>query len=98
MKISSARILVVDDDPVMRKFVVNSLEKMGIPTIDSCEDGTQALQMVESFRPDVVLTDIHMTPMNGFEFVRQLREHRNVALRQVRIIFMSADSSTDTLE
>lgn len=97
MKITSARILVVDDDAVMRTYVVNTLRRMGIQTIETCVDGTQALEMVQSFKPDLVLTDIHMSPMNGLEFVRQLRVLPSIPLRSTRVIFMSADASSGTL-
>jgi CheY-like chemotaxis protein len=98
MKITLARILVVDDDAVMRTFVVNSLRRVGIQTLETCADGISALALVESFKPDLVLTDIHMDPMDGFDFVRQLREHKNFALRKTKVIFMSADASSGTLE
>jgi len=98
MKITSARLLVVDDDAVMRKYVVDSLRRMGIQTTETCADGESALNLAESFKPDLVLTDIHMEPMDGFEFVRQLRKHPSLALRKTRVIFMSADSSSATLE
>jgi two-component system chemotaxis response regulator CheY len=97
MKITSARILVVDDDAVMRTFVVNSLRRMGIQTIEICADGVHALEMVQSFKPDLVLTDIHMDPMDGLEFVRRLRVLPNAALAHTRVIFMSADASSGTL-
>lgn len=98
MKITSARVMVVDDDAVMRTFVVNSLRRFGIQAIETCVDGAHALASVESFNPDLILTDIHMEPMDGFELVRVLRKHPNAALRKIRVIFMSADSSTATLE
>jgi CheY-like chemotaxis protein len=97
MKITSARILVVDDDAVMRTYVVNSLRRMGIQSIETCANGASALEMVASFKPDLVLTDIHMDPVNGIEFVRQLRQHPSMDLRKTRVIFMSADASSGTL-
>ena len=97
MKIINARILVVDDDTVMRTYVVNSLRRMGIQSIETCANGASALELVASFKPDLVLTDIHMEPVNGIDFVRQLREHPNVGLRKTRVIFMSADASSGTL-
>ena len=70
---------------------------MGIQAIETCADGTSAYALVESFKPDLVVTDIHMQPMDGLEFVRQLREHPNSSLRKTRVIFMSADASSGTL-
>lgn len=81
----------------MRSFVVNSLRRMGIQAIETCPDGASALKQLEIFKPDLVLTDIHMEPMDGLEFVRQLRASPNMALRKTRIIFMSADASSGTL-
>lgn len=98
MKIALARVLVVDDEVVMRTFVVNSLRRLGIQAIEACSDGAAALAAVEAFRPDMVLTDIHMEPMGGLEFVKQLRLLPNMSLRNTRVIFMSADASTGTLE
>lgn len=98
MKIALARVLVVDDEVVMRTFVVNSLRRLGIQAIEECADGAAALAAVETFRPDMVLTDIHMEPMGGLEFVKQLRALPNLSLRKTRVIFMSADASTGTLE
>lgn len=97
MQITSARIMVVEDEPVMRTFVVGLLRGLGIQAIEVCSDGGSALSMLELFKPDLILTDIHMQPMGGLEFVRQLRAVPNVVLRKTRIIFMSADASSATL-
>jgi CheY-like chemotaxis protein len=98
MKFSLARILVVDDDEVMRLFVVNSLRRLGIQSIETAADGVSALRAMVNFKPDLVLTDIHMRPMNGLEFVQQLRKHGNPLVNTMKVIFMSADASVDTLE
>ena len=98
MEIVKARIMVVDDDAVMRKHVVDSLFKIGVQAVRECSDGTDALKFMASFWPDVVLTDIYMEPMGGFDFVRKLREHLTVEFRKSRVIFMSADTDITTLE
>jgi CheY-like chemotaxis protein len=98
MKVALARILVVEDDDVMRTFVVNTLRRMGIQAIETASDGINALRTMATFKPDLVLTDIHMQPMDGLEFVRQLRAHANPAIKNMKIIFMSADASTTTLQ
>jgi CheY-like chemotaxis protein len=98
MDIVNARILVVEDDAVMREFVASALTRMGIQEVKVCDDGAQALQLMGSFWPDVVLTDIHMEPMGGLQFVRRLREHFAVEFRKTKVIFMSSDSSRETLK
>ncbi len=94
----NARILVVEDDDAMREFIVLALTRMGVRKVKECADGTVALQLMGSFWPDVVLTDIHMEPMGGIEFVHRLRDHLTVEFRKTRVIFMSADSSRDVLK
>jgi len=89
--------MVVEDDAVMRAFVVSLLRRLGIQAIETCADGASALSLLEAFKPDLVLTDIHMDPMDGLEFVRQLRQLPHPALRKTRVIFMSADASSGTL-
>ncbi|WP_223905409.1 response regulator [Rhodoferax lithotrophicus] len=92
-----ARILVVEDDEVMRTFVVNSLRRLGLQNIETATDGATALRTMVVFRPDLVLTDIHMQPMNGLDFVQQLRGHANPLVKNMKVIFMSADASPATL-
>lgn len=98
MNMMLARILVVDDDEVMRKFVIDSLRRLGIQTIESASDGDSALRAIVTFKPNVILTDIHMQPMNGLEFVQKLRAHTNPAIKNMKVIFMSADASNATLQ
>ena len=97
MKIEEARILVVDDDNVMRQFVVNLLTRLGTSQVLEAIDGQEGLALAGSFRPDLVLSDIHMHPMDGLEFIKQLRTHANIELRKVPVLMMSADSRNQTL-
>ncbi|MCF8157068.1 MAG: response regulator [Rhodoferax sp.] len=94
MNLSDARVMVVEDDPLMRTFTVNLLKRLGIVHLQESTDGTAGLKAASAFRPDVVLTDIHMKPMDGLEFVKRLNSS---AGNHARVIFMSADSSRETL-
>lgn len=64
-----ARILVIDDDPTYRLLVQRALEQMG-HAVESVANGARALRrlVVESF--DLIVTDIFMDDMDGFEFMR----------------------------
>ena len=97
MKIANACILVADDEPAMLKYITNTLRRLGIQSIETCSDGKDAMQTTASLKPDLVLTDIHMKPMGGLEFVRLLRSASNSALGHTKVIFMNADASTETL-
>lgn len=98
MNLMLARVLVVDDDEVMRTFVVNSLRRLGIQSIETAVDGGSAIRTMMTFKPNLVLTDIHMKPMDGLEFVQHLRAHTNPLVKDMKVIFMSADASSATLQ
>lgn len=97
MKIEDAKILILDDDSVMRMFVVNLLTRLGVKQVQEAADGHEGLTLAGSFRPNIVLSDIHMSPMDGLEFVRRLRAHAVLELRKIPVLIMSADSSSQVL-
>jgi CheY-like chemotaxis protein len=66
------RVLLVDDEPITRKFVIDLLRQMGIHQIHEVSEGKGALVEAIKFQPDLVLSDIHMEPMDGIEFVKKL--------------------------
>jgi two-component system KDP operon response regulator KdpE len=67
------RILVVDDEPAIRKLLRANLEKSGFDAM-SAGDGAEALKLVEREAPDLLVLDIIMPRMDGFETCRRLRE------------------------
>ena len=98
MNIALARILVAEDDAVMRNFVENSLRRLGVQIIETCSDGSCALKRLPIFKPDVVLADIHMAPMGGLELVREMRRHPNTTVRDTKVIDISSDARISTVQ
>lgn len=82
-----ATILIVDDRPVDRQFMVTLLGYAGHRPLEAA-DGEQALQIAHAERPGLIITDVLMPTMDGFTFVRQLRE--DPALKRTPVIFYSA--------
>lgn len=80
-------ILVVDDRPINRELLVTLLGYQGHTLIEA-SDGAEALARVHADRPDLVIADILMPTMDGFEFVRQLRA--DPAIAGTPVIFFSA--------
>lgn len=68
------KILAVDDSPSMRQMVSYSLKRAGFDVVEA-EDGLEALNVARQTTDfDLVLTDINMPRMDGFELIRALRE------------------------
>jgi CheY-like chemotaxis protein len=89
---SSARVLVADDNKVNRLLLCRSLELMG-HRVSSAENGRQALDMLRQHRYGLLLLDIAMPEMDGFELLR-LRAG-DAALREVAVIVTSAIGGVD---
>ena len=68
---SNARILVVDDDQVIQQLLKVNLELEGY-TVEVASDGEEALVLFDRFRPDLVLLDIMMPKLDGWEVARRL--------------------------
>jgi len=67
------RVLVVDDYPKLLRFIEIDLKVKGFDVITTTS-GTEALELVKSARPDIVLLDIIMPGMDGFEVLKKLRD------------------------
>ncbi|MEW5959879.1 MAG: PocR ligand-binding domain-containing protein, partial [Chloroflexota bacterium] len=82
-----ATILIVDDRPTNRDVLVTLLKHKGHRLLEAA-DGVEALERARAERPDLIITDILMPTMDGYEFVRRLRVEP--ALAQTSIIFYTA--------
>ncbi len=80
-------VLVVDDNVDTRRVVRWMLEQKGYAVIEAA-DGHQAVAAAVSHRPDLILMDLIMPVVDGFDAVRQVREHEE--LRGVPVIAMTA--------
>ncbi len=83
----SARILVVDDSPTIRKVVGSILEARAYQALLAA-DGQEALDMLGTEQVDLVLLDFVMPRMNGYQFCRELRAHPE--LKNLPVVLMSA--------
>lgn len=85
-------ILTVDDSPSMRMLLKASLTAQGY-TIEAAEDGEQGLQRMHELRPDLLITDINMPRMDGFELIEAVRA--TPELRGVPILVLSTEFSEE---
>ena len=85
------KILVVDDDLGTRLSIGDYLELSGYEVV-TANDGQQGLVMVNKHHPDLIVTDIIMPQMNGYELVRQVRQQPN--FRLLPVILLTARTQT----
>jgi CheY-like chemotaxis protein len=78
------KILIVDDEVLIREGLKITLELEGY-LVEIAEDGREAVKIIESFRPDVIVTDIIMPEKDGIEVIINLRRTN----RDIKIIAIS---------
>ncbi len=91
---SSADVLIVDDEPVVRQVLVNHLATSGY-RLRQAANGVEALERIEERLPDLVLLDVMMPRMSGYELCRNLRQHHT--LDELPVIFLTAKSQPSDL-
>lgn len=88
-----ARVLIVDDSPTEVHVLKTMLEKNGFETI-SANSGEEGIEVAKKEKPDVILMDIVMPGLNGFQATRQLTKGDETASIPV-IIVTTKDQQTD---
>src|SRR5689334_11743619 len=84
------RILVVDDEPNIVDVVAMALRFQGF-AVESATNGADAIAAVSSFRPDLIVLDVMLPDMDGFEIARRLGAQQ----ARVPIIFLTARDATE---
>ena len=85
-------ILIADDEPHVVELVRATLEDDRLTVLEAF-DGERALALAQSFRPDVILLDVHMPGLDGLEVCRRLR--RESAFADTTIVMLTAAAQRD---
>ncbi len=88
-------ILVVDDDEKLQKMLTFFLTKKGFKVMHA-EDGFAAIKILETLRPDLILLDLAMPNMDGFELCKRIKE--DAVWGEIPLIVLSALSALDNRE
>ncbi len=78
--------MIIDDDPVIRELLYFNLSVRGYKVI-SCASGQKALEMFSQEKPDLILLDVMMPEMDGWEVLKILRDHYD---RDIKILMLTA--------
>ncbi len=90
---SHVRILIVEDNRINQLLVKNMLKQFGFIHFQTADNGRAALQLLEEQTFDIILMDIQMPDMDGYEATRAIRNRLPVEIRSIPIIALSADAS-----
>ncbi|HED19401.1 MAG TPA: response regulator [Gammaproteobacteria bacterium] len=88
-----ARILIVDDSPTEAHVLKGMLEKNGFE-VETAENGTEGIERAKELKPDLILMDVVMPGLNGFQATRQLTKGSETSDIPV-IIVTTKDQETD---
>lgn len=92
----ASRILIVDDDAGITRYLTALLKDIAGSHTASAGDGFSAGQLVHTFRPDVVLLDLMMDGLDGFQVCRQIKS--DPATRHIRVIAITGYPSPENIE
>jgi YesN/AraC family two-component response regulator len=84
-------VLIVDDEPEFRSWLRGNLEACSLlRVVGEAADASEALELVASERPNLVVADVHMPGQDGFDLARSIRQ----AHPQVRVVLVSSRSES----
>ena len=93
---SAIRLMIVDDEPAMRRLTRRSLEHIGVGQIFEAADGEEALERMRAERVHIVIADYGMPRMNGLQLLQMVRS--DASLAKVGFIMLSGVSDASVVE
>jgi putative two-component system response regulator len=90
----NSNIMVVDDEPANVQLLLRALENEGFTSIKSTTDPREAVDMYQSFSPDLVLLDLRMPFLDGFQVMEKLKEFEEGSYIPVLVLTAQSDDET----
>ena len=94
---ASLTILIVDDQPSTRHLLVAGLAGYRNSTFVEASDGDEALRLVVERRPDIIICDVQMQPVDGIAFLKTIRGYQDQAMRQTPVFIMTGVATPDVV-
>lgn len=91
-KLRDFKVLFVEDEVKIREHIANSLSYM-VKQVEQASNGLEALEVMQDFTPDIIITDLEMPLMNGMEFVKTVRQTN----KDVLIVVITAHTNSEYL-
>ena len=93
--IDDVRILVIDDEEFVRKIIVQILGRLNTRKVSQAEDGADGMKKTLIMKPQLVLCDIHMEPVDGMKYLSTIRGLNQPEIARTPIIFLTSDAGQE---
>ena len=84
------KILAIDDEKIYQNLIIHALNEQGY-LIETASSGNEGIQKARSFAPDLIITDVMMPEVSGYEVIRVLREEEAFAHTPILMLTAQAD-------
>lgn len=90
---TNTQILIADDQPALIRILRNLLHQLGFENVEDAMDGTQALAKIRDKPPGLVIAELRMEPMSGYDLLRSMKA--DDSLRNIPIILIADSDETE---
>ena len=90
-QLSRLRVIIADDDPLVRRLVREALQLAGVVVIADASNGREAVELARHYKPDFVLMDAVMPVMDGLEATKQISE----SVPETRVVMLTGSDDED---
>ncbi len=87
------RVLVIDDEKLTRKLIMQVLKSVGFEIVGEAENGLHGIELFKLYKPDIVTLDVRMPQMDGVEALKKIREINNEAV----VVMLTAENDSETV-
>ena len=91
------RILVVEDEHIMRMLLIQALDNLGVAAVFEAESGNRAREILERHPVDTILSDLEMKHGSGFELIQAIRSGKTHQPRDTKVLVITGYSDLSTL-
>ena len=88
-------ILIIEDEPYVRTIIRRILANLKVSNVHEAAEGGDGLMQTLRVRPNLVLCDVHMQPVDGMKYLQTLRDVKVPEIRDTPVIFLTGDSNQD---
>lgn len=97
VRLRSVSVLIVEDDRIVTTLIKDILTVLGFGKIESVTDGGAALKVMHDQKFDMVICDWKMSPMNGIQFVKYLRQSEESPDRFIPVLMLTGMASVENV-